>query len=117
MATHTQHAEESRFYAGFYWRTRKRTRFWGWGNPSAFAVEQPWAMVADWLRLAHSLADSGNALAQPNKPEPKTLPAIELVAGPTSGSSVEQMTQPVAQGEKRKLRFVCDRHFVGLVYR
>ncbi|HXO39030.1 MAG TPA: hypothetical protein VN872_10345 [Candidatus Acidoferrum sp.] len=113
----TQHAQKSRFYAGCYWRTRKRTRFWGWGNPSAYAVEQPWAMVADWLRLAHSLADSGNALSQPNIPEPKTLPPTELAVEAASESAVEQKTPPVAQGEKRRLRFVCDRHFVGLVYR
>lgn len=117
MAAITQATRKSRFYAGFYWRTRKRARFWGWGNPSTFAVEQPWAMVADWLRLAHSLADSGNALTQPNLPQPKTLSTTELAVEPVSESAVEQIIPRVAQGEKRRLRFVCDRHFVGLVYR
>jgi hypothetical protein len=113
----TQDAQKSGSYAGFYWRTRKRTRFWGWGNPSAFSVERPWAMVADWLRLAHSLADGGNALPQHSTAEFKTLPAAGSAGEPSSESAGEQISPPVEQGGKRKLRFVCDRHFVGLVYK
>ncbi|MGZ4842766.1 MAG: hypothetical protein ACXV5J_13525 [Candidatus Angelobacter sp.] len=109
MDTTTQDARKPRLYAGFYWRTRSRTRFWGWGNPPAFAVEQPWANVADWLRLAHSLAGTGRDDTHSKTSGVKTLPAIQSVE--------EQTTDSAAPREKRKLRFVCDRHFFGLVYR
>ena len=55
--------QKSQFYAGFYFRTKSRVRFWGWGNPPAQTVEQfadrPWAALAEWLRSVHSVAKSG----------------------------------------------------------
>jgi hypothetical protein len=53
MAT-TQDAQKERFYAGLLRRL-------GWhkkelGNP-ADEQEPPWAGLAEWLRLAHSLLD------------------------------------------------------------
>ena len=125
MAANTQDAGKSRFYAGFYWRTPSRTRFWGWGNPSAFAVEQPWAMVADWLRLAHSLAGSPHALKAPDAPTSKALTSAEEIVEPVAVPAFKPAPEPPAarttsheaQREKRKMRFVWDRHFIGLVYR
>jgi hypothetical protein len=55
--------QKSEFYAGFYFRTKSRERFWGWGNPPAQTPEQfadrPWAQLAEWLRSVHSVAKSG----------------------------------------------------------
>ena len=55
--------QKTEFYAGFYFRTKTRVRFWGWGNPPAQTVEpfddRPWAQLAEWLRSVHSVAKSG----------------------------------------------------------
>src|ERR1700749_2773790 len=107
MTAVTQDVQKSRFYAGLYLRTKTRTRFWGWGtwggsNPAAETVERPWAAVADWLRVAHSLAKSG--------PEIETQkPCTSFLAG--------QEVEPASQPAKPRMRFVCTRHFVGLVIR
>ena len=107
MTVATQDASKSRFFAGLYLRTKTRTRFWGWGNqewgnPVAETVERPWAAVGDWLRVAHSLAKSG-AEIETQKPCTSFL----------AGQGVETASQPA----KQRLRFVCTRHFVGLVIR
>jgi len=98
MTIEGQVAKKAKFYAGFYLRTRRRMRFWGWGNPTPEA-QRPWADVADWLRMAHSFAKP-DTLAQNDKPAPSL---------PEKDSS--------AQPAKRAFRFVCNRSFVGLVIR
>jgi hypothetical protein len=54
MAT-TQDAQRQRFYAGLFRRL-------GWEkseftNPAEAETERPWAGLAEWLRVAHSLLD------------------------------------------------------------
>jgi hypothetical protein len=63
MATNTQNAG-NKIDAGFYIRARKQTRSWPWPwgkNKSTdileAEMERPWAGVAEWLRVAHSLLD------------------------------------------------------------
>jgi hypothetical protein len=66
-----------RLYAGLYVRTRKQTRFWGWGSNGwgrwkwgslrPAEVELPWARLAEWLRLAHARLDR-NAAELPVQP-------------------------------------------------
>lgn len=56
----TQDAQQPRFYAGLF-------RRWGYGktrwakkeliNLAKAEPERPWAGVAEWLRVAHSLLD------------------------------------------------------------
>jgi len=67
MAT-TQDAQEPRFYAGLF-------RRWGWGkkeliNLAEAKPERPWAGLAEWLRVAHSLLDENprTLLATPTDP-------------------------------------------------
>jgi hypothetical protein len=54
MAT-TQDAQKQRFYAGMFrrlgWKKRKV------GNLQEAETERPWAGLAEWLRVAHSLLD------------------------------------------------------------
>jgi hypothetical protein len=70
MILTTSDGNKVRLYAGLYMRTKKRTRFWGWGSwgskiwgsahaaESAVAeAERPWAALAEWLRLAHARLD------------------------------------------------------------
>ena len=50
-----QDARAPRFYAGLF-------RRWGWGkkeltNRTEAETERPWAGLAEWLRVAHSLLD------------------------------------------------------------
>jgi hypothetical protein len=67
MFTNTQDAGKE-IYAGRYLRAMKQirswswSRSWGWGkkkltNVSEAETERPWAGVAEWLRLAHSMLD------------------------------------------------------------
>jgi hypothetical protein len=49
---------------GIYLRARKQIRSWSWGpskrkltDVSKAETERPWAGVAEWLRVAHSLLD------------------------------------------------------------
>ena len=54
MAT-TQDAQKQRFYAGLFRRL-------GWDkmeftSPAEPETERPWAGLAEWLRVAHSLLD------------------------------------------------------------
>ncbi len=98
--------QKSEFYAGFYFRAKTRTRFWGWGNPPSQTVEQPvnrpWAQLAEWLRSVHSVAKSG-AETQIQKS------GTSFFAGQEAGVA--------SQPAKQRMRFVCTRHFVGLVIR
>jgi hypothetical protein len=117
MTAVTQDARKSRFYAGLYLRTKTRTRFWGWGNwgggnPVAETVERPWAAVGDWLRVAHSLAGTGSSSIPPETPA-----NIEERKENRKDISIVELPAAASPLGKRKLRFVCDRRFVGLVYR
>jgi hypothetical protein len=114
MFVNTQSFRKPGFYAGLYMRTKKKVRFWGWGRPefsgtSATEVERPWAALADWLRVAHSLAGTNRqtALSEANA-HTESLTATPVVETPATEA---------AQRQNRKLRFICDRHFIGLVYR
>ena len=74
MAT-TQDAQEPRFYAGLF-------RRWGWGkkeriNLAEARPERPWAGLAEWLRVAHSLLDE----------RPRTLLAAPI--DPASSARIE----------------------------
>lgn len=104
MTSEGQKLNKAKFYAGFYLRTSRRMRFWGWGNPPAQATERfterPWAQLGDWLRMAHSFAKQ-DTLAQYDKPKP-VLPEEKDGSAPSA---------------KRGFRFVCNKSFVGLVIR
>jgi hypothetical protein len=111
MRNGDQSAREARSYAGFCLRTRNRTWFWGWGG-SPVATEQPWAGVAEWLRRLRAQtapAGSNNHAASQE---------IEIKDGQTAAGS-RPFIQPAKQAPtgKPKLRFVCDRHFIGFVLR
>jgi hypothetical protein len=61
MATNTQDAANE-IDAGLYRRAMKQIRSWGRGkkkltNVSEAERERPWAGVAEWLRVAHSMLD------------------------------------------------------------
>jgi len=141
MASSVQDSEHSKFYAGLYLRTHKLTRFWGWGkaafeqawqgdlhNEDQSRVEiQPnergtdskantqtqtrtaaqWSSLAEWLRMAHSselFKDDGDS-----RSENRTgLTDSQQPSRTTVESSESKQTR------KRRLRFVCDRKFIGL---
>ncbi|HEX4602473.1 MAG TPA: hypothetical protein VH724_00630 [Candidatus Angelobacter sp.] len=119
MTSTTQEARNPGFYAGLYMRTRKKVRFWGWGRPEwktagpenrpIAELERPWAALADWLRAAHSLAGTNRGNAVPEAPARMESPAIAPAEEPAAA--------PTTRQQKRKLRFIWDRHFKGLVYR
>ena len=109
MTIEGQAAKKAKFYAGFYLRTRKRMRFWGWGNPTPETTERPWAEVGDWLRVAHSLLGT---------PKSAALPEAQLSVPDHKKLSVGELVDETASSVgKRRFRFVWDRRFVGLVYR
>lgn len=63
MTTDTQDAR-NQIDAGFYQRAQKQIRSWSWGrskkksaNLAEAETSRPWAGVAEWLRVAHSLLD------------------------------------------------------------
>lgn len=63
MFTNTQDAEND-IDAGLYQRAKKQIRPWSWGRSkrkltkvSESETERPWAGLAEWLRLAHSMLD------------------------------------------------------------
>ena len=59
MATKRQDRKD--IGAGPYLRPKKRIQFWRWGkkesNVTESEIERPWAGVAEWLRVAHSMLD------------------------------------------------------------
>ena len=77
MILTTHNGSKVRLYAGLYMRTKKQTRFWGWGSwglgskvwaskvwaslraaeAEAVEAERPWGALAEWLRLAHARLD------------------------------------------------------------
>lgn len=142
MAISVQQSQASRFYAGLYLRTQNLTRFWGWGRAAfeqAWQLDCPqgedrsgvqlrqhergvrskaqaqspavaqWSSLAQWLRMAHSsefFKDESNARS------------AEDLTGETDSQqpspiTVESSGSPPTK--KRRLRFVCDRKFIGLV--
>jgi hypothetical protein len=63
MFTNTQDAGKE-IDAGLYLRAMKQIQSWYWGrgkkkftNASEAETERPWAGVAEWLRVAHSMLD------------------------------------------------------------
>jgi hypothetical protein len=63
MFTNTQDAGKE-IDAGLYLRAMKQIQSWSWGrgkkkltNASEAETERPWAGVAEWLRVAHSMLD------------------------------------------------------------
>lgn len=63
MFTNTQDAGKE-IDAGLYLRARRQFRSWSWGrgkkkftNVANAETERPWAGVAEWLRVAHSMLD------------------------------------------------------------
>jgi hypothetical protein len=62
MTTDTQDAG-NQIDAGLYLRAQKRIHWWPWArrkksaNLAEAEVEHPWAGLAEWLRVAHSLLD------------------------------------------------------------
>ena len=65
MFTNTQEAGNE-IDGGLYLRARTQIRSWSWSwgrskkkliNISEAEIERPWAGVAEWLRVAHSMLD------------------------------------------------------------
>jgi len=63
MFTNTQDADKE-LNAGLYMRALKQIRSWSWRRGekkliglSEAETERPWAGLAEWLRVAHSLLD------------------------------------------------------------
>jgi hypothetical protein len=63
MATNTQ-AAGKKIYVGLYLRAKRQIRALSWGRGkkkpihlSEAEMERPWAGLAEWLRVAHSLLD------------------------------------------------------------
>ncbi len=105
-------------FAGLYLRTPKRTRFWGWGQPPLPAVaapdEKPFAAVGDWLRAAHSLF--GSDRPERAHAQSSTGPAASSSTSPEAARAfvAGEARQPLER--KRRLRFVCNRHVIGVVF-
>ena len=59
MATKTQDSKD--IGAGRYLRPKRQIQFWRWrkkqSNVTESETERPWAGVAEWLRVAHSMLD------------------------------------------------------------
>jgi len=59
MATKTQDRKD--IGAGPYLRPKRQIQFWRWGKKKSKVMEseteRPWAGVAEWLRVAHSMLD------------------------------------------------------------
>ena len=122
-------------FAGLYLRTPRRTRFWGWGepplsavsipwtdpaatnsavanpavgnpavgNPAVGNIDRPWAAVGEWLRAAHALFGSENVNAA-------------SIASGEPVDTAQAVRRRKGQEDKRRLRFVCNRHVIGFVF-
>ncbi|MBZ5529927.1 MAG: hypothetical protein LAO20_00725 [Acidobacteriia bacterium] len=129
MSTAVPQTKESKFYAGLYLRTRTGARFWGWGQPplnenqsqapnlspreapKQAEAERPWASLAEWLRQAHS-----STFAQ-NSSVPPELSSAGKAREAERALPAQQRVPAASSGEKRRLRFVWDRKFIGFVIR
>jgi type II secretory pathway component PulJ len=129
METGVQNSEGTKFYAGLYLRTRNGTRFWGWGRPQLNEFGQqarnqdreqdhqqeqeqagrPWANLADWLRVAHSSTFFQQSSVKPG--ESASVKAPENTPFPV------QLALSGSPRTKRRMRFVWERRFIGLVIR
>jgi hypothetical protein len=91
-------------FAGIYLRAGARTWFWGWGTPPAQTRESAGVPVAEWLRrIRAQTAGLGEENASSRDSSDRSQPATSAAV-------------PVAR-VKRRLRFVCDRNVIGLVFR
>ena len=54
--------EHTRLSFGFYFCSRGRTRFLGWGNPFASKDEHRVSSLAEWLRMMHSAHSSAQSI-------------------------------------------------------
>jgi hypothetical protein len=98
-------------YAGLYMRTQRQTRFWGWssrgwGSLHSAEAERPVKDLAAWLRLAHASLDG----------ERSPVPAPRNMSSATAAAQDDNQFQPQSRKERR-LQFVCNRRFIGLVIR
>ena len=113
-------------FAGFYLRTPGRTRFWGWGEPPLTAAsttpaapaaanpvvanpDRPWAALGDWLRTAHAMFGSDDPK------QAQTGPRVSAIASGKS-SDRSQTVEEHKGWERKRLRFVCNRHLIGFVF-
>lgn len=83
MFTNTQDAGKE-IDAGLYLRVKRQLQTWslGWGkkeftNVADAEIERPWAGVAEWLRVAHSLLDEKTAELTRNAERSGQVRAIE----------------------------------------
>ena len=83
MATSTQ-AAGTATNPGLYLRLKTHIRWLGWRwskekstNCAEAEVERPWADVAEWLRVAHSLLDKQSGELNRNGDPSSQVPAID----------------------------------------
>jgi len=83
MATNTQSASQE-IHAGIYMRAKRHIRLWRMGrgkkelaNVSGAETERPWAGLAEWLRVAHSLLDEKTSELTRKGDRPTQVRAIE----------------------------------------
>jgi hypothetical protein len=83
MIANTQDAGKV-IYAGLYRRAKKQIRALNWGrgkkeltNLTEAETERPWAGLAEWLRVAHSLLDEKAVEPTRNADRPNQFRAIE----------------------------------------
>lgn len=102
-----QQDRDSGAFAGFYFRSGSKSWFWGWGAPHTRAGEISWSPVAEWLRRMRSRAATIEGAKLSFESEARQ-PARD------SASDTSHAAHP--SRVKRKFRFVCDRHVIGLVF-
>lgn len=83
MFTNTQEVGNE-INAGLYMRARRQIWSWSWGwrktkftNVANAEIERPWAGVAEWLRVAHSLLDEQTSELTSNADRSSQVRAIE----------------------------------------
>jgi hypothetical protein len=113
MTLTAQDGTKTNLYAGLYLRTRKQTRFWGWSNArcgglSAAVRERPLGSLAEWLRLAHATLDRDRSPV----PDIPSTPSAFFPAPRVDEHEAAQRAR-----KNRRLQFVCNRHFIGLLIR
>ncbi len=100
-------------FAGLYLRTQRQTRFWGWssrgwGSLRDVEAERPVKTLAAWLRLAHERLDGDRS------PVPD-LPSRPSTIFPAQYADEHEAAQLLRKN--RRLQFVCNRRFIGLIIR
>jgi hypothetical protein len=87
MDTNTQEAGQE-IYAGLYLRAKRQLRSLNWGrtrgrskqelsNMSEVETQRPWAGLAEWLRVAHSMLDEKAVELTRNAERSSQVRAIE----------------------------------------